>query len=197
MWVPGPRPADGSPGGPTPRRTASSTPCTPMPSPAARRPTSATTATTAPRAWCCVGGCYGQYQDRGAFFLVGNGTASGASADIGCRLQKLPSRGGGAGGRGPQPPPLASHQTIKFGAIPPVVRVFPAGVPVLRRLLQLQRLGRGVARRRQLQPEPEPRRFLPERQQHRLEREREHRLPSPCQVSIPPYFGSDRSHGLI
>nr|DAX86914.1 MAG TPA: hypothetical protein [Caudoviricetes sp.] len=55
----------------------------------------------------------------------------------------------------------------------------PCGVPVLRRLLQLQRLGRGVARRRQLRPEPEPRRVLPERQQRRLEREREHRLPSP------------------
>jgi len=49
------------------------------------------------------------------------------------------------------------------------------------RLLQLQRLGRCAVCRRQLQPEPEPRRVLPQRQQRRLEREREHRVPSPCQ----------------
>lgn len=38
----------------------------------------------------CVGGGYGQYQDLGAFYLVGGSTASYAGADIGCRLQKLP-----------------------------------------------------------------------------------------------------------
>ena len=37
-----------------------------------------------------VGGYYGQIQDRGAFYLVGDDTASYANADIGCRLQKLP-----------------------------------------------------------------------------------------------------------
>lgn len=37
-----------------------------------------------------VGGNYGQYQDRGAFYLSGYNTASGANAYIGCRLQKLP-----------------------------------------------------------------------------------------------------------
>ena len=37
-----------------------------------------------------VGGGYGQYQDLGAFFLLGNNSASYASALIGCRLQKLP-----------------------------------------------------------------------------------------------------------
>ena len=37
-----------------------------------------------------VGGGYGQYQDRGAFYLDGDVAASDASADIGCRLQKLP-----------------------------------------------------------------------------------------------------------
>ena len=38
----------------------------------------------------CVGGDYGQYQDRGAFYLDGGNAASGAVAGIGCRLQKLP-----------------------------------------------------------------------------------------------------------
>ena len=38
----------------------------------------------------CVGGDYGQVQNRGAFYLGGNGAASLASAFIGCRLQKLP-----------------------------------------------------------------------------------------------------------
>ena len=37
-----------------------------------------------------VGGYYGQFQNRGAFCLNGSGAASDASADIGCRLQKLP-----------------------------------------------------------------------------------------------------------
>ena len=37
-----------------------------------------------------VGGNYGQYQDHGAFGLVGSSTASSASASIGCRLTKLP-----------------------------------------------------------------------------------------------------------
>ena len=37
-----------------------------------------------------VGGYYGQYQNRGAFCLYGNDTASSAYANIGCRLQKLP-----------------------------------------------------------------------------------------------------------
>lgn len=37
-----------------------------------------------------VGGYYGQSQGRGAFCLGGNNTASSASANIGCRLQKLP-----------------------------------------------------------------------------------------------------------
>ena len=37
-----------------------------------------------------VGGNYGQNQNHGAFYLVGNDTASYANADIGCRLQKLP-----------------------------------------------------------------------------------------------------------
>ena len=38
----------------------------------------------------CVGGNYGQSQNLGAFCLVGNGAASVAVANIGCRLQKLP-----------------------------------------------------------------------------------------------------------
>lgn len=38
----------------------------------------------------CVGGDYGQYQYRGAFYLSGYNAASGASALVGCRLQKLP-----------------------------------------------------------------------------------------------------------
>ena len=38
----------------------------------------------------CVGGGYGQNQNYGAFYLVGNGAASVADAGIGCRLQKLP-----------------------------------------------------------------------------------------------------------
>ena len=38
----------------------------------------------------CVGGYYGQIQNYGAFYLYGNGAASGAGASIGCRLQKLP-----------------------------------------------------------------------------------------------------------
>lgn len=38
----------------------------------------------------CVGGDYGQNQDRGAFYLVGSNAASDAYAVIGCRLQKLP-----------------------------------------------------------------------------------------------------------
>ena len=38
----------------------------------------------------CVGGGYIQYQGLGAFCLSGNGAASSASANIGCRLQKLP-----------------------------------------------------------------------------------------------------------
>lgn len=37
-----------------------------------------------------VGGNYGQYQNRGAFYLSGNSTASNANEYIGCRLQKLP-----------------------------------------------------------------------------------------------------------
>lgn len=37
-----------------------------------------------------VGGYYGQYQSYGAFYLNGNHAASGAVANIGCRLQKLP-----------------------------------------------------------------------------------------------------------
>ena len=37
-----------------------------------------------------VGGYYGQDQYRGAFCLDGDSAASGASASIGCRLQKLP-----------------------------------------------------------------------------------------------------------
>ena len=37
-----------------------------------------------------VGGCYGQGQSHGAFYLNGNGAASGASTNVGCRLQKLP-----------------------------------------------------------------------------------------------------------
>ena len=37
-----------------------------------------------------VGGYYGQYQYHGAFCLYGNGAASNAYANIGCRLQKLP-----------------------------------------------------------------------------------------------------------
>lgn len=37
-----------------------------------------------------VGGYYGQSQNYGAFCLVGNVAASGAGANIGCRLQKLP-----------------------------------------------------------------------------------------------------------
>lgn len=37
-----------------------------------------------------VGGGYGQGQYRGAFYLVGDYTASDASASIGCRLMKLP-----------------------------------------------------------------------------------------------------------
>ena len=38
----------------------------------------------------CVGGNYGQSQDRGAFYLSGNVAASYANASIGCRLMKLP-----------------------------------------------------------------------------------------------------------
>ena len=38
----------------------------------------------------CVGGNYGQNQGHGAFFVGGGNAASGANADIGCRLQKLP-----------------------------------------------------------------------------------------------------------
>lgn len=38
----------------------------------------------------CVGGSYGQNQNRGAFYLVGNYTASLADPSFGCRLQKLP-----------------------------------------------------------------------------------------------------------
>lgn len=38
----------------------------------------------------CVGGYYDQYQSPGAFYLVGSNVASGASAIVGCRLQKLP-----------------------------------------------------------------------------------------------------------
>lgn len=38
----------------------------------------------------CVGGSYGQYQNRGAFCLLGYYAASGADTDFGCRLQKLP-----------------------------------------------------------------------------------------------------------
>ena len=37
-----------------------------------------------------VGGNYGQSQDRGAFFLYGNSTASFANDNGGCRLMKLP-----------------------------------------------------------------------------------------------------------
>lgn len=37
-----------------------------------------------------VGGNYGQFQNHGAFSLYGYYAASGANADIGCRLQKLP-----------------------------------------------------------------------------------------------------------
>ena len=37
-----------------------------------------------------VGGYYGQVQIHGAFYLGGNGVASGQSASIGCRLMKLP-----------------------------------------------------------------------------------------------------------
>lgn len=37
-----------------------------------------------------VGGNYGRNQDRGAFYLGGSNSASGAVAYIGCRLQKLP-----------------------------------------------------------------------------------------------------------
>ena len=37
-----------------------------------------------------VGGDYGQGQYRGAFYLGGDGAASGAGAGVGCRLQKLP-----------------------------------------------------------------------------------------------------------
>ena len=37
-----------------------------------------------------VGGNYSQHQDRGAFCLSGDNTASGAFANFGCRLQKLP-----------------------------------------------------------------------------------------------------------
>ena len=37
-----------------------------------------------------VGGCYGQNQNRGAFYLNGNYAASYANASVGCRLQKLP-----------------------------------------------------------------------------------------------------------
>ena len=37
-----------------------------------------------------VGGYCGQVQSHGAFYLVGNNTASDASAYVGCRLQKLP-----------------------------------------------------------------------------------------------------------
>ena len=37
-----------------------------------------------------VGGYYGQYQSHGAFYLGGGNAASNASANIGCRLQKLP-----------------------------------------------------------------------------------------------------------
>ena len=38
----------------------------------------------------CVGGYYGQVQSHGAFYLDGYSAASGAGANIGCRLQKLP-----------------------------------------------------------------------------------------------------------
>lgn len=38
----------------------------------------------------CVGGYYSQSQYHGAFYLDGYYAASGANADIGCRLQKLP-----------------------------------------------------------------------------------------------------------
>lgn len=38
----------------------------------------------------CVGGNYYQSQNYGAFYLDGDYTASGALANIGCRLQKLP-----------------------------------------------------------------------------------------------------------
>lgn len=38
----------------------------------------------------CVGGSYSQSQNYGAFCLGGNNAASVASADVGCRLQKLP-----------------------------------------------------------------------------------------------------------
>ena len=37
-----------------------------------------------------VGGNYGRLQDRGAFYLGGSVAASSASANIGCRLMKLP-----------------------------------------------------------------------------------------------------------
>ena len=37
-----------------------------------------------------VGGDYGQYQNRGAFYLLGNNAASGQISNVGCRLQKLP-----------------------------------------------------------------------------------------------------------
>lgn len=37
-----------------------------------------------------VGGYYGQYQNRGAFYLGGSNAASNSVASIGCRLQKLP-----------------------------------------------------------------------------------------------------------
>lgn len=37
-----------------------------------------------------VGGYYGQSQYHGAFYLYGGNAASGAGANIGCRLQKLP-----------------------------------------------------------------------------------------------------------
>ena len=37
-----------------------------------------------------VGGYFGQSQDRGAFYLSGDGAASDAYANIGCRLMKLP-----------------------------------------------------------------------------------------------------------
>ena len=39
-----------------------------------------------------VGGNYGQNQNHGAFYLVGNYAASDAYASIGCRLQERPPK---------------------------------------------------------------------------------------------------------